>query len=126
MTAPIRLAILGAGLIGKRHLATAAEESACNVVAAADTSESARQQVEARDTRWRVSRAAGGGPALINLIHDIDLMRHLAGDIVRVYAELGYGARGFDVEDTIAAIIRSGENGQAVRPESVDVRDSLT
>lgn len=219
MTAPVRLAIFGVGLIGKRHLATAAEEPACEVVAAADVMQSARADVEARgarfypdhrellareqldgviiatsnsahaqagidcaaaglpilvekplsdtlhsarallaaaqkagipiavghhrrfdptveltksmidggsigkltalqsiwalrkhdayyDTRWRVSRAAGGGPGLINLIHDIDLMRHFGGEIVRVYAELGYGARGFDVEDTIAATVR--------------------
>jgi predicted dehydrogenase len=233
MTAPVRLAILGVGLIGKRHLAVAAEESACKVVAAADVTESVRPDVEAHgarfysdhrelldreqldgviiatpnsahaqvgidcaavglpmlvekplsdtldsgrallaaaeeagvpiavghhrrfdptveltksmidgghlgqltalqfiwalrkhnayyDTRWRVSRAAGGGPGLINLIHDIDLMRHFGGEIVRVYAELGHGARGFDVEDTIAATVRfaSGAVGSLVASDT--------
>lgn len=58
------------------------------------------------DMRWRVSHASGGGPVLINLIHDIDLMRHFGGEIVRVYAELGHAARGFEVEDAIAVTVR--------------------
>jgi predicted dehydrogenase len=219
MTVPIRLAILGVGLIGKRHLATAAREPNCSVIAAADVTESARQSVEIHgarfytdhrellsceqldgvivatpnsthaeigvdcaaaglpmlvdkpladtlesgrtllaaaekagvsiavghhrrfdpavekaksildggdlgqltamhviwalrkhdsyyETRWRTSRSTGGGPGLINLIHDIDLMRHFGGDIDRVYAELGRGARGLDVEDSIAVTVR--------------------
>lgn len=233
MTATVHIAILGVGLIGKRHLAIAAEEPACEVVAAADMSESARSEVEAHgarfysdhralleceqldgviiatpnsahaqvgidcaavglpmlvekplsdtldsgrallsaaenggvpvsvghhrrfdptveltksiiddgqlgnltalqfiwalrkhdayyDTRWRVSRAAGGGPVLINLIHDIDLMRHFGGDIVRVYAELGHGARRLEVEDAIAATIRfaSGAVGSLVSSDA--------
>jgi predicted dehydrogenase len=233
MTAPVRIAILGVGLIGRRHLAIAAEEPDCKVVAAADMAESARSVVEAHgarfysdhrellhreqldgviiatpnsaharvgidcaaaglsmlvekplsdtldssrallsaaenagvsiavghhrrfdptvewtksmvdggdlgrltalqfiwalrkhdayyDTRWRVSRAAGGGPVLINLIHDIDLMRHFGGEIVRVYAELGHGARGLEVEDAIAATVRfaSGAVGSLVSSDA--------
>ncbi|KAL1956993.1 hypothetical protein VTO42DRAFT_6482 [Malbranchea cinnamomea] len=37
-------------------------------------------------TDWRRSRASGGVIA-INLVHDIDLLHHLFGPIVRVYAE---------------------------------------
>ncbi|MEM7254759.1 MAG: Gfo/Idh/MocA family oxidoreductase [Pseudomonadota bacterium] len=58
------------------------------------------------DARWRTQRAGGGGPALINLIHDIDLMRGIAGNVNRVYAELGHTARGLEVEDTISATLR--------------------
>lgn len=36
---------------------------------------------------WRASRNRGGGVIPINLVHDIDLMHHLFGPIVRVQAE---------------------------------------
>ena len=69
---------------------------------------------------WRISRAGGGGPGLINLIHDIDLMRHFGGNIARVYAELGNRARALEVEDTIAATIRftSGAVGSFVTSDA--------
>ena len=57
------------------------------------------------DTDWRRIRP-GGGPALINLIHDIDLLQHLCGAVARVYAEGGSGLRGHEVEDTVAATLR--------------------
>lgn len=38
-------------------------------------------------TDWRASGARGGGVIPINLVHDIDLMHHLFGPIVRVQAE---------------------------------------
>jgi len=56
------------------------------------------------DMAWR--RQAGGGPVLINLIHDIDLLRFLMGDIQSIQAFSANTARGFEVEDTAAAILR--------------------
>ncbi|MFC5522139.1 Gfo/Idh/MocA family protein [Polaromonas jejuensis] len=56
------------------------------------------------DMTWR--RHQGGGPILINLIHDIDLLRFLMGDIESVQASSANAVRGFEVEDTAAVILR--------------------
>jgi predicted dehydrogenase len=56
------------------------------------------------DVAWR--REPGGGPILINLIHDIDNLRFIAGDIVAVQAMTSTTRRGFAVEDTAAVLLR--------------------
>ncbi len=52
---------------------------------------------------WRAQ--TGGGPVLINAIHDIDSMRMLCGEIESVQAATANGARKLGVEDTAAAIL---------------------
>ncbi len=53
---------------------------------------------------WRCR--PGGGPVLINMIHDIDMLRHLCGEVVSVYAETTSRNRGLDIEDSGAILLR--------------------
>ncbi|MDN4985486.1 Gfo/Idh/MocA family oxidoreductase [Bradyrhizobium arachidis] len=56
------------------------------------------------DVAWR--REHGGGPLLINLIHDIDNFRFVCGEITEVQALTSNKVRGFAVEDTAALLLR--------------------
>ena len=53
---------------------------------------------------WR--REPGGGVVLINLVHVVDDLRNLCGDVAEVQAVASSAARGFPVEDTAAVILR--------------------
>jgi predicted dehydrogenase len=56
------------------------------------------------DGPWR--REAGGGPILINMIHEVHSLRMLCGDIVAVQAFSSRTTRGFPIEDTVAINLR--------------------
>ncbi|MHA1189538.1 MAG: Gfo/Idh/MocA family protein [Alphaproteobacteria bacterium] len=71
------------------------------------------------ETAWR--REPGAGPVFINLIHDLDLLRFLCGDIERVVACESNAIRGNPVEDTAAVILRfeSGALGTVTLSDTV-------
>ena len=56
------------------------------------------------EAEWR--RQPGGGPVLTNLIHEIDLLRYLAGDIIEVAGFTANAVRGFATEDSAALTLR--------------------
>jgi len=56
------------------------------------------------DVAWR--REPGGGPVLINLVHDIDNLRFICGEIIEVQALTSNEARGFAVEDSAALLLK--------------------
>jgi predicted dehydrogenase len=55
--------------------------------------------------KWRTEPSSGGF-ILINLIHDIDMLRYLCGEIISVYADLNSGGRSLSVADTAAVTLR--------------------
>ena len=56
------------------------------------------------DAPWRSE--LGGGPILLNMIHEVHNLRMLCGDIVAVQAFASHATRGFPVEDTVAINLR--------------------
>jgi predicted dehydrogenase len=68
---------------------------------------------------WRSQ--PGAGPVLTNLIHDIDALRFMCGEVASVQAVTSNAARGFAVEDT-AAVILTLANGAIV---TANLSDSI-
>ena len=60
--------------------------------------------------KWR-SDSVSGGPILINLIHEIDLLQHLLGPVVKVHAERSISRRNLDSAEEGAAIILRFKSG---------------
>ena len=62
------------------------------------------------DVAWR-TLPGSGGPLLINMIHEIDLLRFLFGEVASVNATQSNAERGLPVEDTAGAILRFEKGG---------------
>ena len=60
------------------------------------------------DSDWRKRWQAG--PVLTNLIHDMDLLRYMVGDVVSLSAELSHAVKGFEKEDA-AVVTMCFDNG---------------
>lgn len=56
------------------------------------------------DTPWH--RQRGAGVMLINVVHDLDLLRHLCGEVVEIQALHSSHARRLEVEDTVSLNLR--------------------
>lgn len=48
----------------------------------------------------------GAGVTLINVVHDLDLLRHLIGEVAEIQALQSSHARGLEVEDTVSLNLR--------------------
>lgn len=68
---------------------------------------------------WR--REPGGGPVLINAIHDIDCLRMLCGDVATVQAVTDGSVRGHPVEESaaVALTFKSGALGTLIVSDTV-------
>ena len=53
---------------------------------------------------WR--KFDGAGPISVNLAHDIDLIRHLCGEIAEVQAQATPSSRGYENEEVAVALLR--------------------
>ena len=71
------------------------------------------------DVPWR--RERGAGPVLVNLIHDIDNLRYLCGDIVSVQALDSNAVRGNPVEETAVILVRFASGALA----TITVSDAI-
>ncbi len=69
---------------------------------------------------WRTRK--GAGPISVNLVHDVDLMRHFCGDVERVQAISVPSRRGFENEDLAVAILTFRSGAVA----TISVADSIT
>jgi len=71
------------------------------------------------DVDWR--RQQGAGPVLVNLIHDIDLLRYLVGEIESVQAAQSNRIRGNAIEDTAVILLHFADGALG----TVNVSDTI-
>ena len=68
---------------------------------------------------WRKKK--GAGPISVNLVHDVDLLRHFCGDVTSVQAISVPSRRGFENEDLATAVLRFQSGAVA----TISVSDSI-
>ena len=69
---------------------------------------------------WRCRRPSGG-PVMVNLVHDLDVLRFICGEIREVYAQSASSARGLEVEDSLSITLSfaSGALGSILASDAV-------
>jgi len=102
-----------------RKAAQVIEDGGVGKVTAVNNTWLTRKPDDYFDVAWR--RQTGGGPVLINAIHEIDGLRMLCGEIESIQASTSSDRRGFPVEDTAAVVIRfeSGALGTLIVSDTV-------
>jgi predicted dehydrogenase len=60
---------------------------------------------------WR--RAPGAGPLMNNLVHEVDLLRFICGEVAEVTTRASNAVRGFAVEDTAAVLLTFADGALA-------------
>lgn len=68
---------------------------------------------------WRTQK--GAGPISVNLVHDVDLLRHFCGEVKSVQAVAVQSRRGFENEDLATAILHFTSGAIA----TISVSDSI-
>lgn len=68
---------------------------------------------------WRTRK--GAGPISVNLVHDVDLLRHFCGEVEAVHAIAVPSRRGFENEDLATAVLRFASGAIA----TISVSDSI-
>ena len=68
---------------------------------------------------WRTQK--GAGPISVNLVHDVDLLRHFCGDVRSVRAISAPSRRGFENEDLATAVLQFQSGAVA----TISVSDSI-
>jgi len=99
-------------LVGHHRRYLAAVEQARRIIAAGELGAlvaasviwATRKPDDYFQTDWRTQ--PGGGPLLINAIHEIDMLRHLCGEVRMVSGLQSHAMRGFAVEDSAAALFQ--------------------
>ena len=69
--------------------------------------------------QWRKKK--GAGPISVNLVHDVDLLRHFCGDVSSVQAIAVPSRRGFENEDLATAVLKFQSGAIA----TISVSDSI-
>jgi predicted dehydrogenase len=100
-------------LVGHHRAHSAIMQQACGVIASGQLGRIVAIQGSAlfykperyfESGPWR--REIGGGPVLLNLIHEVHNLRMMAGTVVQVQALSSHAVRGHAVEDTVSIGLR--------------------